>query len=167
VLYDPDPLWSLPPAERAAALAGSAAAFEGLRPSRSLRRGVQGCWRTRESLRDLLAEAAPTRAARLMLLRDGSWPLARRATLAWRAAAQLRLLDASGLARLAELERERGELPREELFPAPLLTAVDLAQSGIERGPRWGELLREVERRQLELEFSSRREALEWLAGQS
>ncbi len=55
------------------------------------------------------------------------------------------------------------ELGEEEIKPAPLLDGHDLIALGLEPGPRFGELLSAVEDKQLEREFKSREEALEWV----
>jgi tRNA nucleotidyltransferase/poly(A) polymerase len=159
VLLDPDPSWTGKSDQKAAL-----DLLEGLRPSRELRRGVTACWRLREALRLILAGEEPARSERLRLVREESWALACRATLAWQSAHAGRLLDGASAARLDTLEAERGSLTVEELFPAPLLTSDDLAAANVERGPRWGTLLRDLETRQLDLELRTRAEALAWLA---
>jgi tRNA nucleotidyltransferase/poly(A) polymerase len=65
---------------------------------------------------------------------------------------------------LAELEAERDRLEDGELHPAALITPEDLASAGIPRGPRWGELLREIETLQLDRTLRTRDEALAWLS---
>ena len=160
LLLDPDPTWSGDAGEGAAIFT-----LEALRPSRALRRRVRACWQSREALRRHLRQASAPRSARLMLVREGAWPAARRLTLAWQAALDGALLDAGGESRLGELEAERARSTREDLYPRPLLCSDDLAAADIERGPRWGELLRELEKRQLDLELRTREEALAWLEG--
>ena len=55
------------------------------------------------------------------------------------------------------------ELSEEEIKPPPLVTGHDLIALGLDPGPIFGELLSAVEDRQLEREFKSREEALEWV----
>ena len=63
----------------------------------------------------------------------------------------------------ATLSRRAAELPREELWPAPLVTSAELARSGVPRGPRWGELLRAAEDAQLDGELRTLEQAAAWL----
>lgn len=53
---------------------------------------------------------------------------------------------------------------KERLTPPPLLAGRDLVALGYRPGPAMGELLRELETRQLDEELSTREEALIWLA---
>jgi tRNA nucleotidyltransferase/poly(A) polymerase len=57
----------------------------------------------------------------------------------------------------------RAAIPRLELYPALLLTSVDLAATRIPRGPRWGELLRAAEDAQLDGRIVDRASAEAWL----
>jgi tRNA nucleotidyltransferase (CCA-adding enzyme) len=72
--------------------------------------------------------------------------------------------DGESTALLAELEAERDRLEDGDLHPAALITPEDLAAAGIPRGPRWGELLREIETLQLDRTLCTRDEALGWLS---
>lgn len=51
-------------------------------------------------------------------------------------------------------------------LPENFLNGDDLIAAGIQKGPRFGEILREAHVRQLEGELRSRPQALEWLKGQ-
>jgi poly(A) polymerase len=60
----------------------------------------------------------------------------------------------------------RGALERldqADLSPPPLLEGRDLLQAGVEPGPRMGELLHDLETKQLDGEITTRQAALEWL----
>lgn len=56
-------------------------------------------------------------------------------------------------------------VPEEHHSPAPLLTGRDLIEAGLEPGPRFKELLREIEDAQLEGALHSREDALAMLQG--
>ncbi len=58
---------------------------------------------------------------------------------------------------------KREEIGTEQLRPAPLLSGRDLLDLGWSPGPRIGEVLREVEDRQLEGELGSKEAALAWV----
>ena len=68
---------------------------------------------------------------------------------------------------MRELGAERVGLSETQLHPAPLLSSADLAELGVPRGPRWGELLRACEELQLAAELSDREAALEWVRVQA
>jgi tRNA nucleotidyltransferase/poly(A) polymerase len=139
---------------------GLAAVFgtaEGLRPSRALRARVAEIG----ELADLAPRAlAGPRSERVRWMRGDAFPEA--AELA-RARAAAIGADASAIE--AAL-REREQLGAAGLFPAPLVAPADLEERKIQRGPRWGEILREAERLQLDGRLASRADALAWLAGQ-
>ena len=147
-----------PPRTFARALAvllfSDARLLEDLRPSRGLRREVEGIWRLGARLEGLLAGTDQGRGARLEAMGDEAWEGAR-VTLAAR-----RPELATGL---AELEGERRALSPEELRPEPWIDSADLTALGLAPGPRWGELLGEALRRQLDGQWNDRAQALEWL----
>lgn len=58
---------------------------------------------------------------------------------------------------------KKEEFGREPIKPPTLLTGQDLIDLGYPRGPLYGEILREVETRQLEGELGSREEAVTWV----
>ena len=62
------------------------------------------------------------------------------------------------------LER-RGALPEEEIRPAPLVRGGDLIALGFQPGPRFKEILRQVEDAQLGGELHDRDQAVEWIKG--
>lgn len=97
-----------------------------------------------------------------------SLPVDHSAASAIREAAGLIRGQASPRAELSE-EVRRIVLNRRRLPPAALKPAFlggpDLENSGIPRGPRWGEILDEAARAQWKGNFSTRAGALKWLAG--
>lgn len=139
-------------------LAGvSEAALERLKPSRSLRGEVRSLWRSLEATLELM-EAEPTRAATLRVLREPCWPEAARVLSAWS-----EVTGRPDGELLQDWIAERASLDHEQLFPEPLLEPGDLERSGVPRGPRWGEVLRELETLQLDGELTDRAGALDWL----
>jgi len=60
--------------------------------------------------------------------------------------------------------RRAGELSAEARHPRPWITSAELRSAGVARGPRWSELLREAEDRQLDGELTSADQARVWLA---
>lgn len=60
-------------------------------------------------------------------------------------------------------QERRGELKEEEIHPEPLVRGGDLIELGFKPGPRFGEILRQVEDAQLGGELRSRDEAIEWI----
>ncbi len=163
LLLEPDPRWTHSEAADQRALSFAEDLLGRLHPSRKLRKAVVHCWMGRVELRMLLAAASPTRADRLLLTRREEWPLVLRTTRAWWEAGSGQL-GAAARVLLDDLEKERDGLTRAELFPEPLLRSEDLARAGIDRGPRWGELLGEAERLQLNGELLDREAAVSWLA---
>jgi len=166
LLLDPDPRDELDAEASVASRAAAEACLKGLHPSRREREAVRAVWSDREGLRALLSREVTRRSERLLLMRRDAWPWLRRAVEAWDAASRGALL-ASSRGSFEALVAERDGLSREELFPAPLLESRDLEAGGIPRGARWGELLAEVERKQLDEELGDREAALAWLAGQA
>ncbi len=61
------------------------------------------------------------------------------------------------------LQHKREEFANEPMIPPPLLTGDDLIALGMKPGPRFGEILEEIETRQLEGTLHNREEALEWV----
>jgi poly(A) polymerase len=161
LLLDPDPRFvGEPPPERVARAEGM---LERLRLSRQDRRGVLALWHGAQRLLAVLrAEEAP-RSERLRLVREESWP-------ALLGLAQARLEGPErGREReaLEALEVERLRTPREALFPTPLVDSAALAEAGVPRGPRWGELMAEGEALQLDGVLTDREEAARWLAARA
>ncbi|MEP6776936.1 MAG: CCA tRNA nucleotidyltransferase [Chthoniobacterales bacterium] len=64
------------------------------------------------------------------------------------------------------LLRKREEFANEPIIPPPLLRGDDLVALGLKPGPRFGEILEEVETAQLEGTLRTRAEALEWVKRQ-
>lgn len=62
------------------------------------------------------------------------------------------------------LHRRREEFANEPLAPTPLLTGRDLIALGLKPGPQFKSILHDAMTRQLEGEFPSREDALQWLA---
>ncbi len=157
VLFDPGP---------GAAVAASAAReraqglLDGLRLSRDENREVQDLWRLQAEARAALAEAPPSRARRIKLVREVLWTRAARVLRSWQ------IIVGESTEKLDELLALGTGLSPQELRPAPLLTSSDLAAALVPRGPLWGELLREAETLQLEGALDSRAGALHWLAAQ-
>ena len=60
-------------------------------------------------------------------------------------------------------QTRRGELREEEIRPEPLVRGGDLIELGFKPGPRFKEILRQVEDAQLGGELHSRDQALEWI----
>ncbi len=59
------------------------------------------------------------------------------------------------------VRRKQAEVPAEDLKPAPLVTGRDLIAAGFKPGPRFGQVLREIEDAQLEGRVSDHQQALE------
>jgi len=152
-LFDPElGPGRVPPSERAAELQSR------LRLPRAIASRTEEVWRTRERVAAAIAEGTlGSAAARVRLVRGEAFP---------HAAALLAADDLSEEARasLEDLVRFAATRGPAELFPEPLLASADLAEAGVPRGPRWGELLQEAERLQLDGALTSRAEALAWLA---
>ena len=160
LLLDPDPFHDA--AEPDVQIERAVALLEHLRPSRAERRAITQTWAGSRRLEALLEDPAPRRSTRLKLLREPEWPRVHALALAWLGARP----NDERHERVEALERERVALGAQALRPEPLLVSADLAAAGIERGPRWGELLVEAESLQLDGVLDSRDAALAWLAGQ-
>jgi len=61
------------------------------------------------------------------------------------------------------LQQKKEEFASEPIIPPPLVRGDDLIAMGLKPGPEFGEILEAVETRQLEGEFKTREEALEWV----
>jgi poly(A) polymerase len=73
-------------------------------------------------------------------------------------------LSASGDLQYYQFCKQKlAELKHEEMHPPPLLRGRDLIAMGFTPGPRFHEILKEVEEAQLGGELSSREEAMEWV----
>ncbi len=134
--------------------------LDGLKLSRAEVREVEELWRLQAESLGAAAQRPPSRARRIRLVRDPLWPRAARLAKAWAEA------KGDSVRELGELIAFAASLAPEELGPEPLLTSSDLDAASLPRGPRWGELLEEAERLQLEGELRSREAALAWLAAQ-
>jgi len=137
-------------------LQGALEALGELRPARTELAFARLVWSLEKELALQLASTPPPGRARLYrLLREPAFPHAWRVHLAWRATPAPR-----------DLEAERKALPREALWPSPLVTSRELERAGVPRGPRWGELLRAAEDAQLEGQLREASEVEAWLARQ-
>jgi tRNA nucleotidyltransferase/poly(A) polymerase len=150
-----------PAAARGACSTGQEELLASLRPSRLLTRQVHELWTGRRKLEEFserAEERTAGRAKRLRLFRGAEWTPTVRLTRAWRRAQERpeRIL--------AALAAEARAISQDELWPAPLLTAEDLKAAGLQPGPRFGELLEELEDAQLDGELDNRAQAEEWLA---
>jgi poly(A) polymerase len=61
------------------------------------------------------------------------------------------------------LLHKQEEFANEPIIPPPLVRGEDLIAMGLKPGPKFGEILETVETRQLEGEFKSRDQALDWV----
>jgi poly(A) polymerase len=61
------------------------------------------------------------------------------------------------------LQRKKEEFANEPIIPPPLVCGDDLIAMGMKPGPKFGEILQDVETRQLEGALRTREQALEWL----
>ena len=150
-----------PAAARGACSTGQEELLASLRPSRLLTRQVHELWAGRRKLEEFserAEERTAGRAKRLRLFRGAEWAPTVRLARAWRRAQERpeRIL--------AALAAEARAISQDELWPAPLLTAEDLKAAGLQPGPRFGELLEELEDAQLDGELDNRAQAEEWLA---
>ncbi|MCA8980382.1 MAG: CCA tRNA nucleotidyltransferase [Planctomycetes bacterium] len=150
-LLDPDPSAVAPP-DAARAIA----TLEWLRPSRELRRAVLELWRLQGPI-EAAATGSASRAARLRLYREPAW---------LDALALFRARGVGAVEGTAALRAESEALSEEALHPPALLSAQDLLDAGVERGPRLGELLRALEDEQLEGRVTDADAARAWLADQ-
>ena len=132
-------------------------AFWALRPPRELHQRVGRIWALLGELRaclSALARAPRSRWVRLVRANEFDDAFA-----VWCARHPGELVRER-----TELRTRAAALTRVELWPAALITSSELAQAGIPRGPRWGELLYAGEDAQLDGEFSDLAGARAWLA---
>ena len=61
------------------------------------------------------------------------------------------------------LNEKSEEFANEPLIPSPLITGKDLIEKGLKPGPRFKEILEEIQTEQLENRIGTREEALEFL----
>ena len=80
---------------------------------------------------------------------------------------ELHRVDCASSHRMMEnyqfLQQKKEEFANEPIIPPPLVGGDDLIAMGLNPGPRFGEILEAVETRQLEGDFKTREEALEWV----
>jgi tRNA nucleotidyltransferase/poly(A) polymerase len=126
--------------------------LQALHPSKTLRRGVECLWGPGARALQLGTRSALLRA----LVECGERPLVLYA-------GALAAVGELEQARVKELDRLCREVPDEQRRPAALIDSTDLETAGVERGPRWGALLRELEDQQLEGRIRDREAALDWL----
>lgn len=83
---------------------------------------------------------------------------------------ELHRVDCQGSHRMLDnyefLLRKREEFANEPIIPPPLVRGDDLIALGLKPSPKFGEILEEVETRQLEGSFRNREEALDWVKRQ-
>jgi tRNA nucleotidyltransferase/poly(A) polymerase len=155
LLLDPSPR---EPAAVPGDFEAASAVLDALRPSRALCAAVLELWRLQREAEFLFSEALASRARRILIVRSERWPSAERLLRAWRAANDRRAAPVDELAEFG------AALPREELFPEPLVQPALLEELGIPRGPLWGEFLEEAELLQLDRRLRTEAEARDWLA---
>ena len=130
-----------------------------LRVSRARRRALAEAWEVARALAD---EPAPARRSqRVRRMRSPGFRDGLRLALASRAARGL------PFAPLRALELEARALGPTGLRPEPWIGSAELAAIGIERGPRWKQLLDEAEGLQLDGAWARREDALAWLAARA
>lgn len=80
---------------------------------------------------------------------------------------ELHRVDCEGSHRMLDnyefLLRKREEFANEPIIPPPLVRGDDLIALGLKPGPKFGEILEEVETQQLEGNLRTREEALDWV----
>lgn len=135
-------------------LAEAEAALVGLRPPSALRDHVLDAWRLVAEIR---AQDRPPRSTRVRWFRRAGVATA---LALGRAQDEARGADPR---RFVELARERDALSAAELAPPALVTARDLVERGLEPGPAFGAILRDVETLQLDGRLVDRAAALAWL----
>jgi len=155
LFMDPDPLdvSSSGRAERSDQALESLARF---RPSRDLKAEFLSAWRLCAAL-EQAAHAPPDRGQLLLWMREPAWDTACALGVALRSA------QGSDPGLLLEWDEERSGLSDEDLFPAPWIGPAQLAECGLPKGPRWGEVLSQALRLQLSGELSSASDAMAWL----
>ncbi|MBI5431940.1 MAG: tRNA cytidylyltransferase [Planctomycetes bacterium] len=134
------------------------AALERLRPSRELRRTVEGLWRLRREFESLAASEAAPRSRKARTLRE---PLADDAL---RVAVAFRIALGRAREPLDALGAWKRALGADELHPKPLCSPDDLARAGVPRDARFGATLAALEDAQLDGSVTTREQALAWLA---
>jgi len=132
-----------------------------LRPSHALRKRIVAI---RELAQESSAALAGPRSRRVRWMREDAF--AESAALA-KARAIATGATGAEASRIDAAVREREELGADGLSPPRLISSKDLEESGVPKGRRWGELLREAEDRQLDGKFDSRAAALAWLAARA
>lgn len=122
-------------------------AVQGLKCSRD-----EAAWvsETHQLLSELLSDPAPSRATRVRRARRKAFGTA------LELARRLR----PGDAQLERVAAERAGWSEAELRPQPYLRAEELLEAGVARGPRLGELLRDLETAQLDGTVECRADAL-------
>lgn len=155
VLLDPDPTGTAGSLDRAAET------LERLRPSRELRRAVEGLLRLRRLVEALLARPDPPRSERVRVVRETLFEDAARLAGAFRAALGRECEPVDALVSWAR------SLAAEALRPRPLLSSEDLARAGVPRDASLGAALRALETEQLDGRLTTREQALAWLAARS
>ena len=138
--------------------------LKAMRPSREVMMAVEGIGCGVVNFEELAFAADPPARSRLIrALRESTY--AESLQLA-HVRAQVAGIDEAKIAQLARFNEMLRELADSgELYPELYLASADLAEIGIPRGARWGELLAEAETRQLDGEFANREAALDWLRG--
>ncbi len=140
--------------------ADPAAALDALKPSRERRTAVLDLLRARAAIA-LDGGTLPQRAALLRRLRATQDGL-----VFALAAATAELLNRPTSEQLGAARACAAEVPADQRHPKILLDAAALMAAGVERGPRLGRLLAELEDAQLEGQVSKRDEAEAWLRKQ-
>ena len=131
-----------------------------LRPPRQLKKAWSSAWRLAEEIESADLSSLELGELRLWMREEH-----------WGPASALTMLSANTDsvlgAQVASWRAEREELSRDELFPAPWIGAAELGEAGFEPGAIYGELIRQGLRLQLGGVFSSKQDALAWLAEQT
>lgn len=159
LFVDPDP-GGAHQGDRSVRGARASLALEALKPPRQLKRAWSESWRLAGELESAGAESVDLGALRLWMREE-----------AWETASALALLclgaESQPGERIAKWREDRADLSHDELFPEPWIDAAALRNAGISPGEIYGVLLAQALRMQLAGEFSSRDDALEWLAGKA
>ncbi len=131
-----------------------------LRPPRQLKKAWSSAWRLAEEIESADLNSLELGDLRLWMREEH-----------WGPASALAMLTASTDselgAHIASWRAEREELSHDELFPAPWIGAAELRKAGFEPGAIYGELIHQGLRLQLGGVFSSKQDALAWLAEQA
>lgn len=135
------------------------AGLEGLRPSKELRRAVEGIWRLCSHLEQ--ASSAGVGVGQLRLwMREGAWAPA---IALGRASCAARGADSAAW---VAWQRARSAVGDEVLWPEAWVDADLLRECGCEPGPLWGELMAGGLLLQLGGEWASGEDARAWVLGQ-